>query len=93
MNELLVLFSIFSQNYCQTLEVNRSTTHYRAIIENSVLTSQPHNFSGKFTFERLIPHRTTTGNHLIVEWSQVDLNSNPLHILLVTATQISLFSM
>ena len=64
----------------------------RAIIENSVPTSQLHNFSGKFTFERLIPHRTTTGNHLIVEWSQVDLNSNPLHILLVTATQISLFS-
>lgn len=67
--------------------------HLWAIIENSVPTSQLHNFSGKFTFERLIPHRTTTGNHLIVEWSQVDLNSNPLHILLVTATQISLFSM
>ena len=69
-----------------------STKDQRAIIENSVPTSQLHNFSGKFTFERLIPHRTTTGSHLIVEWSQVDLNSNPLHILLVTATQMSLFS-
>ena len=76
---------------CKCSDTNNDI-HFRAIIENSVPTSQLHNFSEKFTFERLIPHRTTTGNHLIVEWSQVDLNSNPLNILLVTATQISLFS-
>ena len=92
-----IIFSMISSVcltlcYLDLLHKSDSQIDWGAIIENSVPTSQLHNFSGKFTFERLIPHRTTTGNHLIVEWSQVDLNSNPLHILLVTATQISLFS-